>query len=192
MRYIVSGVHRSGTSMMMKCLIDGGISPIWDNYRELSMRQNDRNDYKLNPDGFWEVGQRHYMKLGYTSTLPDDICVKIQAIGLPILSSGDYKIIFMRRNPEAIIKSYIKSFGQDIYDKEYGNRDFFEYYENLTGGVIDIMSERKDVELIEMDYNYVVDHPLDAMKQIKDFGVPIDLSSSIKVPKREYRRNEAA
>lgn len=194
MRYIVSGIHRSGTSMMMKCLIDGGITPIVSEYREMRMRANDSENYKLNPEGFYEVGQENYMRLGYTTELPDEICVKIQAIGLPILSADKegYKIIFMRRDPEAIKRSYIKSFGQKGWDRDYGDKDWLEYYHHLTTGVIDIMNMRSDVDLLEIDYNSVVDEPFEEMRKIKDFGVPINVVKSALVPNKEYRRNEAA
>ncbi len=191
MRYIVSGIHRSGTSMMMKCLIDGGINPVYSEKRESRMRSGDKEDYELNPDGFWEVGQANYMQFGYTSTLPDECCVKIQSIGLPILSSGEYKIVFMRRNPETIKISYIRAFGEIDFDKQYGD-NWLEYYEELTSGVIGIMRQRRDVDLIEVNYNDVVNNPELEMNKLKDFGIPIDVNKAKLVPNTEYRRNEAA
>lgn len=187
MIYIVSGIHRSGTSAIMKALIDGGIEPVYSQVRERRMKLNDRKDYKVNEHGFWEVGQDEYMRLGFTSELPDECCVKIQAIGLPILAAAKgYKIIYMRRNPNDIKASYIKVFGEKAFNATYS--DWPTHYWNLLDGVKAVMQQRRDVELLEVQFNEMIDSPSKVFNQIKAMGIPIDINKSIQAIDPRQRR----
>ena len=147
--------------MMMKCLVAGGVVPIWSKFRENDMHLGDEK-YRINPDKFYEVGQEKYMRLGFTSELPNECCVKIQAIGLPILAAAKgYKIVYMRRDPEAIKQSYIDSFGEKDFHDEY--KDWPAHYWRLLDGVKAIMETRRDVELLELQYE-------DVLAAMKDAG----------------------
>ena len=187
MIYIVSGLHRSGTSMMMSALVEGGIIPIYSKQREKAMRLNNTKDYTVNPDGFYEVGQQEYMRLGFTSELPSECCVKIQALGLPILSAAKgYKIIYMRRDPAAIKKSFIKAFSEREFNKKYD--DWPTHYFALLDGVKAIMQQRRDVELLELQFDDVISNPRKVFTQIAAMGVPIDINKAISIVKPEFKR----
>jgi len=187
MIYIVSGIARSGTSMMMAALVEGGIKPIWSREREKRMSLNNTLNYMVNPDGFYEVGLDEYMRLGFTSDLPHESCVKIQALGLPILSPcKGYKIIMMRRDPEAIKQSYIKAFNEKEFNRKY--EDWPTHYWTLLDGVKGIMQQRRDVELLEVHYDDVIENPKGQFERIKAMGVPIDIDKAISVVKPEFRR----
>ncbi|MEW8091246.1 MAG: hypothetical protein AB2784_16640 [Candidatus Thiodiazotropha endolucinida] len=187
MIYIVSGMHRSGTSMMMKMLMEGGIHPYWSKLREKQMMRG-REEYDINPDGFWEVGQQQYMQMGFTSAVPDESCIKIQAIGLPILSAAKgYKIVLMRRDPEAIRQSYKKAFPDDNFEAMYSN--WPGHYWQLIDGVKGIMEMRRDVDLIELWYDEVIEDPRGALNKLIAYGFPIrSVESAVAVVNPEYRR----
>jgi len=59
---IVSGLPRSGTSMMMKMLEAGGISPLTDELREADSD---------NPKGYYEFERVKKLKEGDTAWLPE-------------------------------------------------------------------------------------------------------------------------
>ena len=184
---VVSGIHRSGTSAMMGALIAGGIEPVYSHKRDRKMKMNDKKDYPVNPHGFYEVGQSEYMRLGFTTELPDEICVKIQAIGLPILAAAKgYKIIYMRRDPNIIKQSYIKSFGKVAFDESYS--DWPTHYWNLLDSVKAVMQQRRDVELLEVQFNEMIDNPLKVFTQIQAMGVPIDIIAAVATIEPELRR----
>jgi len=185
---VVSGIHRSGTSAMMQALIAGGQKPIWSKVREKQMGYWNQKEFPANPEGFYEVGQSEYMRLGFTTELPDECCIKIQAIGLPILAAGKgYKIIYMRRDPEIIKRSYIKVFGEEAFDKETQGC-WPTYYWSLLDGVRSIMQNRRDVDLIEIQYNDMIEKPLFVMEKIKAFGVNLNPSRAARAIRPELRR----
>ena len=89
---IVSGLPRSGTSMMMKMLEAGGQAILTDNLREA-----DAN----NPKGYYEFERVKNMKDGDLAWMSEAVgkVVKIVTGLIMFLPSGyNYKIIFMRRD----------------------------------------------------------------------------------------------
>ena len=187
MIYIVSGIHRSGTSAMMRALVEGGIKPIVNKAREKQMRLTNTLDYTVNKHGFWEVGQSEYMRLGFTSELPQESCVKIQAMGLPILSAAKgYKIIMMRRDPKAIKTSFINAFSEREFNAKYS--DWPTHYFTLLDGVKAIMQQRRDVELMEIQFDDMIDDPFKVFTKIKAMGIPIDINKSVATIEPELKR----
>lgn len=184
MIYIVSGIHRSGTSMMMDLLVQSGIRPYYSKIREKQM-QHGKDDYKLNKN-FWETGVNDYMQLGFTSELPDNCCVKIPAIGLPILSPAvGYKIIYMRRDPDSIRNSYIRAMPDDDFDNKYPS--WPSHYWRLLDGVKGIMQTRRDVDLIELWYDDILKDPLNTIKKLIAHDIPI-LESVVDLIDPQQRR----
>lgn len=175
MKIIVSGFPRSGTSMMMGALIEGGVPPYYDEVRQHHMMN--RDDYTPNKHGFWEVGSERFMKLGFTTDVPDRHCVKIQAIGLPILTGdASYKIILMRRDPDLIKESYQAAFPGEIFEHKYPN--WPDYYWNLMDNIKGIMGQRRDVELLELWMNDVIKDPKGSMERIKAMGIKLDVAKA--------------
>ena len=191
---VVSGIHRSGTSMMMGALNDGGIPILWDESREYQMRHRDTEEYMPNKYGFWEIGQKVYMVFGYTATIPDNHAVKIQYTGLPILAARDegYKIIMMRRDPAEIRASMIEweiknpDSVEGTFDKDHPNWSH-EYHETIRHNK-DILTMRRDCEFIEVWFKDVVENPLREMERVRDFGILIDPEKAIKmIDPTQYR-----
>ena len=98
---VVSGLPRSGTSMMMKMLEAGGIHPITDGEREAD---------EDNPKGYYEFEPVKQMKAD-TSWMPraQGKSIKIIAKLLPDMPSGyEYRVLFMRRNMDEMLASQKK------------------------------------------------------------------------------------
>ena len=96
---VVSGLPRSGTSMMMKMLEVGGIPPVTDNHR---MADDD------NPKGYYEFERVKKLDKGDTEWLADapGKVVKVIAALLTYLPpTYNYKVIFMRRLMPEILAS---------------------------------------------------------------------------------------
>ena len=99
---IVSGLPRSGTSMMMKMLEAGGIPPLTDELREADSD---------NPKGYYEFERVKKMDKGDLAWLPDaeGKVVKIISALLKYLPSDyEYNIIFIRRHIDEILASQRK------------------------------------------------------------------------------------
>lgn len=99
--YVVSGLPRSGTSMMMKMLEAGGLSPVTDKIRTAD------DD---NPKGYYELEavKRTKQDPSWVATAEGKV-VKVIAQLLPDLPSDrHYKVVFMRRNLDEILASQTK------------------------------------------------------------------------------------
>ena len=100
--YVVSGLPRSGTSMMMKMLEAGGIMPVTDEIREADPD---------NPKGYYEFERVKQMDKGDTAWLekaPGKVVKVISALLKHLPDDYDYKVIFMRRNMPEILASQRK------------------------------------------------------------------------------------
>src|SRR5437899_574640 len=98
---IVSGLPRSGTSMMMKMLEAGGMEPLTDHVRTAD---------EDNPKGYYEF--ERVKDLEKDQTWLEDAkgrYVKVISMLLKHLPAGyTYKVIFMRRTMEEILASQRK------------------------------------------------------------------------------------
>ena len=99
---VVSGLPRSGTSMMMKMLEAGGIPPVTD---ELRTADED------NPKGYYEFERVKAMDQGDTSWVVGarGKVVKVISALLKHLPPGEqYRVVFVRRNMPEILASQRK------------------------------------------------------------------------------------
>ena len=96
---VVSGLPRSGTSMMMKMLEAGGIPVVTDGLRAADLD---------NPERYYEFERVKKLSTGDTAWLPETQgkAVKIISALLPHLPpSYEYRVIFMRRHMEELLAS---------------------------------------------------------------------------------------
>lgn len=99
---IVSGLPRSGTSMMMKMLEAGGIPAITDELREAD---------EDNPKGYYEFERVKAMDKGDTAWVTEGRgkIVKVISALLKHLPPGEqYRVVFVRRNMSEILASQRK------------------------------------------------------------------------------------
>jgi hypothetical protein len=99
---VVSGLPRSGTSMMMKMLAAGGLEPLTDELRAADVD---------NPKGYYEFERVKGLDKGDTSWLPmaRGKVVKVISYLLQYLPPNEtYQVVFLRRNLEEILASQRK------------------------------------------------------------------------------------
>ena len=99
---VVSGLPRSGTSMMMKMLAEGGLPILTDALREAD------DD---NPNGYYEFELVKKLPDGQNKWLADanhKVVKIISALLEHLPTNYRYKIIFMEREPSEILASQQK------------------------------------------------------------------------------------
>ena len=99
---VVSGLPRSGTSMLMKMLEAGGLPPLTD-----SIRTADDD----NPKGYYEFERVKAMDKGDTAWLADaqgKVVKVISALLKYLPADYQYKIVYIRRNMPEILASQRK------------------------------------------------------------------------------------
>lgn len=160
---IVSGLPRSGTSMMMQILEAGGADILTDNKREA-----DNN----NPNGYYEFepAKRLVVDKDWLSVASGKT-VKVSAEFLPFLPANyDYKIIFMRRNILEVLKSQQIALGKE---KDAENNVFpvtlNDAFEKQLRKVEDWIAAQANVEVLDVNYLDVITSPEEEFEAILGF-----------------------
>ncbi len=146
---IVSGLPRSGTSMMMSMLEAGGVPVLADGIRTAD---------EDNPKGYYEFERVKKIKED-KGWIPDAKGKVVKMISQLLLdlpeSAAEYKVIFMRRNILEILASQKQMMIRRGTYKEGGPSD--DEMSKLLLQHVDVvlkkMGLREDVDLIEVDYN---------------------------------------
>jgi hypothetical protein len=180
--YIVSGLERSGTSMMMQILDAGNIPLEYDTARTI-----DEN----NPKGYYELEGGKIISKLREGTFPlkayKGRFIKITAFGLQYLPPGSYKIIYIERNLDEVLDSMEKM--ARIIDE---NRELTkESFRKLNEKVKQEIQRREDIVVLLLNYNEMLRNPQSSIQKIGDFiGVPsVDKQRMISViDNRLYRQ----
>ena len=159
--YIVSGLERSGTSMLMQILDAGGITSDFD--------QDSRPPDDDNPRGYFELeGGKIINKLmneEFSFEPYKGKFIKITAYGLKFLPKGDYKIIYSQRNIEEILDSMEKM--AKIQDEN--REDTRIAFTKLNDMIMSQIRERGDIDVLFVNYNEIMSNPAENVTKIYDF-----------------------
>ncbi len=184
---IVSGLPRSGTSMTMKMLADGGMELLTDGVRTAD---------ESNPEGYYEFEKvKQLDKAGDLSWLNDarGKAVKIISYLLRYLpDSLNYRVIFMHRNLHEVIASQNKMLVQR--DEPAGADDdrMLALFEEHSKHVKHLMASRSCFDVIEISYNEVLDRSRQQATRINEFlGGGLDVERMAAAVDQQLYRNRA-
>lgn len=164
--YIVSGLERSGTSMMMQILHAGKVPIEFD-----ISRPPDEN----NPKGYYELEGGKIINKLTDGTFPLEEYkgrfIKTTAFGLTYLPLGNYKIIYMERNLDEVLDSMEKMAKINDENREETKKTFRKLNEMIKTQI----KNRNDTEVLLVNYNDILSNPKKNIKKIYDFLVPYDI-----------------
>ena len=160
---VVSGLPRSGTSLMMMMLEAGGMQVLTDKIRTAD---------EDNPEGYYEFERVKQIEQDQ-SWLEDakGKGVKMVAELLKHLPPDHtYKVIFMRRKMQEILASQKQMLirrGEptDRVSDERMAKLFTEYLERVEAWI----AEQPNMEVIYVSYNEVLENPVEEAKRISEF-----------------------
>lgn len=161
---IVSGLPRSGTSMMMKMLEAGGIAPLTDNLR---VADND------NPKGYYEFERVKQLDKGDTAWVADAQGKSVKVISqlLKYLPADyEYRIIFMRRDIDEIIASQKKMLinrGED--PNKVSDQEIASLFEKHLQSVMNWIRMQPNAQVLYVHYRDLLDNPTPHVAQINRF-----------------------
>ncbi len=168
--YIVSGLERSGTSVMMQILHMGGLPVAFDDSRVADQH---------NPKGYYELAGGKIISRLMDGTF--DLAstkgrvVKITAYGLKFLPKGNYKIIYMLRNIEEVLDSTQKMGAPTNRRKDRAS------LRKLNSFSLDLMDCRDDIEYITVNYRDVIDNPRIEIERVSRFlGQTFDFEQAMR------------
>lgn len=162
--YIVSGLERSGTSMLMQILNAGNIPCAFDNSRPAD---------EFNPKGYYELEGGKIINKLIEKKFPIEKYrgrfIKITSYGLKFLPKTKYKIIYSERNIEEIIDSMERM----MKKKEKNKDEFKKNLIKLNNMIKKEIQEKKEIEVLFVNYNNILKNPKNHIKKILDFlGLP--------------------
>ncbi|MBN2569639.1 MAG: sulfotransferase family protein [Deltaproteobacteria bacterium] len=157
---IVSGLPRSGTSMMSMMLEAGGMSVLTDN-----IRMADRD----NPKGYYEFERVKRIPKGDIEWMKDakGKAVKVISELLQYLPAKyEYKVIFMHRKMEEIVKSQNKmlmNLGKPV------NTDNVLMVELLLKHLARVrrwLDKQNNIKVLDVNYNQLIVNPTPFLPEI--------------------------
>ena len=161
---VVSGLPRSGTSMMMKMLEAGGIPPITDNIRSAD------DD---NPKGYYEFERVKKMKEGDKDWVPEALGKSVKVISalleqLPV--EYPYRVIFMRRKMDEILASQKQMLVRSNKPTDaVSDEKLAEMYVRHLAKVDAWLKTQPNVAVLYVDYNAMLTSPQEHAEKVNDF-----------------------
>lgn len=181
MIYLVSNIHRSGSSMMMRCLEAGGLPVVYDKDAN-RMNESAPSDYVPNPNGFYQF---NYEISDQFATIYDGKAIKCPIRKLVGLPQGNYKLVFMKRNPAEIRASM----GKWTPYQSWGKDEVLTYFTTEYFAALQTMlTARGDMDITVLNYSAIVANPLLEFAKISHWGVDINAMAAMVQPEL-YRFN---
>jgi len=151
---IVSGLPRSGTSMMMKMLEAGGLRVFVDN-----LRTPDPD----NPEGYYEYERVKQLDKGDTAWVGDaqgQVVKVISALLEHLPPDYRYQVIFMNRNISEVLASQKKMLERrgEATDK-VGDAEMASLFAKHVARTKAWLQAQPNFETIEVDYNQLLADP---------------------------------
>jgi len=183
--YVVSGLPRSGTSMMMKMLAAGGLPPLVD-----EIRQADKD----NPKGYYEFERVKKLDKGDTAWLPQATgkVVKIISALLKYLPADyDYRIVFMRRDMDEILASQRKMLAHRGEDSQKTDDEEMAVLFGKHLAVTDAwLKEQDNMQILHVHYHDILTDPLTQAQKVNVFlGASLDVTAMAKQVDANLYRN---
>jgi hypothetical protein len=182
---VVSGLPRSGTSMMMNILAAGGIEVLTDHIRAPDVN---------NPQGYFEYERVKQLEQGDQAWLASARGKVVKVISPLLQYLPDqyfYKVIFMQRKIEEILASQqqmlVASKKDAIHINDY---ELATVYQKHLRAVEAWLATQPNIDVLFMHYNAVIEDPGNQLYQLSDFlGCPLDGQSMLKtVDENLYRQ----
>lgn len=185
---VISGLPRSGTSMMMKMLEAGGLLPVTD-----SLRVADDD----NPKGYYEFERVKQLDKGDTAWVPEarGKVVKVISALLKYLPANEqYKVIFIRRNMPEILASQRKMLinrGED--PDKMDDAQMAMLFEKHVQQIEAWLNDQPNMDVLYVHYSDILANPVGEAERIGQFlGGRVDSEKMVEVVDPELYRNRQA
>lgn len=182
---VVSGLPRSGTSMMMKMLEAGGIPPITD-----ELRSADED----NPKGYYEFERVKQMDKGdidWVPTAKGKVVKVISALLKYLPGDQPYRVVFVRRNMPEILASQRKMLirrGED--PNKMDDEQMAMLFEKHVKQVEAWLAAQPNIRTLYVHYSDVLANPQPQIATINDFlGGTLNTGRMAEVVDPELYRN---
>lgn len=183
---VVSGLPRSGTSMMMRMLEAGGLPVLIDHIRTAD------DD---NPRGYYEFEavKRTKQDSSWLEGSGGKAVKMVYRLLYDLPTDRDYRVLFMRRKLEEVLASQRimlqrKGVTSDAADDQQMETLFRREIQTFD----DWVPQQRHISMIDVDYNRVQQDPLTELTRVRDFlGNNLDLAAMTNVVDATLYRNRS-
>ena len=184
---VVSGLPRSGTSMLMKMLEAGGVPIVTD-----GLRTADED----NPKGYYEVERvkdlAQETDRGWLAEARGKAVKVISFLLKSLPPDLNYRVIFIRRDIEEVLASQKKMLARRGEADDTPPERMREHFADDLWRARYQLTHQPWFEMLEIHYTAVLSHPLEGARQISDFlGGSLDIEAMAAVVDPDLYRNRA-
>lgn len=184
---IVSGLPRSGTSLMMQMLVAGGMTPLAD-----GERQADAD----NPRGYleWERIKQLPNDPGCIAEGEGKVVKVISRLLLSLPAGHEYRVIFTQRPlPEVLASQDQMLRRRGTYREGTNPATIAAAFEKHLKEVYAWLDSRSNVRVIRVPYHDVLKHPADVSRKLCDFlGIPLNVEAMAQQVDSSLYRNRTS
>ena len=170
---VVSGLPRSGTSMMMQMLVAGGMEAYTDEFRKPD---------ESNPKGYYE--SEKVKKLAYLNNWVPDCQGKVLKVVAPLITylpqGYNYRIVLMVRDISEVVESQEKML--ERLNRTGGNMSAKEFEDLFTEQMYNLrmLMRFHEVPHCEVEYSKTIQDPSYAAKLVQNFiGHELDIDKML-------------
>ena len=169
---IVSGLPRSGTSMLMKMLEAGGMELLTDQIRTADLD---------NPKGYYEYERVKKLVSGDTLWLPTargKVVKVISALLAYLPPKYQYRVLFIQRPLSQVLASQRQMLiHQGKAPDQVHDDEMVRIYEKHLEKVTQWLADQPNMQVLYLSYIQLIDQPDSLITQINDFlGGQLDLT----------------
>ncbi len=183
--YIVSGLPRTGTSMMMKMLAAGGVEVVTDSIRESDID---------NPRGYYEYEKVKTIKedKSWLKDLPGKAVKMVSKLLYELPKDYQYKIIFMERDLQEVLASQKKMLRRKGKKQPAVDEDTMQkYYENHLAKIHNWLSNQGNMDVLRVNYNKLMENPYNYQSEFdKFYANNIDVEKMFNIIDQNLYRNQ--
>ncbi len=182
---VVSGLPRSGTSMMMKMLEAGGLAVYVDNQR---VADDD------NPQGYYEFERVKQLDKGDIQWVKDargQVVKVISALLEHLPPENEYRVLFMHRHINEILASQQKMLTRrDEKSGDISDEEMADLYQKHLTAIDEWLKTQANFTVLNVDYNQLLANPEPQTRTVNQFlGGTLDEEKMVAVVNPDLYRN---
>ncbi len=197
---LVSGLPRSGTSMMMQMLAAGGLEIVSDEERTADVD---------NPRGYYELESVKRTKAdpSWLDRAEGKVIKLIASLLMDLPEAGDtgspdnvlvdagsgrrrYKVVFMRRHLDEVLRSQRKMLRHRGEDSDMDDAEMKELFVSHLEQVEAWLRTRDDIDALFVSYNRLIENPRRAAERVTGFlAVDMDVDAMLAAVDPSLYRN---
>jgi hypothetical protein len=158
---IVSGLPRSGTSLMMQMLDRGGVEVLTDHVRQADT-DNPRGYYE------WEMVKRIKQDVSWLPQARGKAVKMVSQLLYELPANEKYRIVFMERDLEEMLVSQekmLERLNRKAAPREEMKRSYAVHLDRLHQW----LSQQSNMAVIRVNYNELIERPEGQAARITDF-----------------------